>query len=284
MGKLIKSEAVRMSKALCFKIYMIFSAAFGIIMAWSEYLNVERMTSRGFDVNGSVEGIAYSGCITILLAGTVFTGMFIGREYSDGAVRNKLVVGHGRCGIYLTNYILCAAANVAAILINLTAVFAIGLPLLGTNMTAGETAVLIIVTVIAVTAVTSVFVFISMLVKSKAAALTILIFGATFMFGISSFIDSRLKEPEYYSGQEYVITEDGNTEVIDHGPMKNHLYIDGDKRKVFEFFDAFLPSSQLYHTAGAKAPSLAKSAIYDIIVILAVTEAGILLFRKKDIK
>lgn len=284
MGKLIISEALRMSKTLCFKIYMIFAAAYGVTTVLSEYTSVVRMRNGGYDVDFAVDGIAFGGCGSVLVAGAVFAGMFIGREYSDGTVRNKLVVGHGRCGIYLSNFIVCTAANVIAMLVSFIVTFALGIPLLGIKMTAGETALLILLSIISCIAVTSVLVLIPMLIGKKSAAVAILILSVFFMFGLTSYIDSRLREPEYSGGMEMVVTEEGKTEFREMEQTKNPLYLDEDTRKVFEFFDDFLPSSQLYHIASLDSPELAKTAVYDIIVLIAVTEAGILVFRKKDIK
>ncbi len=83
---------------------------------------------------------------------------------------------------------------------------------------------------------------------------------------------------------ELVATEDNGFEYRMAEQEKNPYYLEGDARKAFEFLNDFLPSSQLYRIASLNAPELAKTAIYDIIVLIAVTEAGILLFRKKDIK
>lgn len=273
-----------MAKALCFKVYMVFALAMGIIMTLSEYSNLSIARNRGIDVTFSLNQLAFSGALVIMLAGAVFTGMFIGREYSDGTIRNKLVVGHGRFGIYLSNFLVCAAVNVSALLLNLIAVLSIGLPIIGMDMSAGEAAVNILISVIAMVSLTALFVFIAMLVKSKASALVILLLFTFFMLGATSFIDSRLREPEYYGGMELVSTEEGGFEYKMAEEEKNPYYLEGDARKVFEFLNDFLPSSQLYRISSLEAPELAKTAIYDIIVLIAVTEAGILLFRKKDIQ
>ncbi len=284
MGKLIISDFSRMTKTLCFKIYMAFAAIYGIITVWAEYISLTNAQNRGIEVSFSIDGFAFGGIMALIFAAAVFNGMFVGREYSDGAIRNKLVVGHGRFGIYLSDFLVCAAANVAALLLNLTVVFALGIPLMGIDMPAGEAAVHVIISVIAVIALTAAYIFIAMLVKSKTSALVILFIFAFFMFMSTSFIDSRLKESEYYGGMALVATEDGGYEYRQVEREKNPYYPEGDVRKALEFLNDFLPTSQLYRIASAGSPELAKTAIYDIIVLIAVTEAGILLFRKKDIK
>lgn len=284
MGKLIISEGLRMTKTLCFRIFMIFCAAYGAITVISEYIDVTGMRGRGFEVDLAVDYVVFSGCITVFAAGAVFAAMFIGREYSDGTVRNKLVVGHGRCGIYLANFILCAAANVGAMLLNFLVTLVLGIPLLGMKMSVGELMFSVLMSIIACIAVTSLQVLIPMLIGKKAAAAAAAIIFIFFGFGVTSFVDSRLKEPEYWSGMEMVITEEGEAAFKEQENTKNPYYLDEDTRKVFEFIDDFLPTSQLYHIASLETPELAKTVVYDIIILIAVTEAGILVFRKKDIK
>ena len=50
------------------------------------------------------------------LVAAVFISLFVGSEYSDGTIRNKLVVGHSRMRIYLANLIVC---SIACVLISL---------------------------------------------------------------------------------------------------------------------------------------------------------------------
>ena len=48
--------------------------------------------------------------VPILLS--LITALFIGSDYSDGTMRNKLIVGHKRHCIYLANLIVIAAAGI----------------------------------------------------------------------------------------------------------------------------------------------------------------------------
>ena len=60
------------------------------------------------------------------LVAAILTSMFIGSEYSDGTIRNKLVVGHSRMRIYLANLIVCSVACVLIFLAYITGVFVVG--------------------------------------------------------------------------------------------------------------------------------------------------------------
>ena len=60
-----------------------------------------------------------------------FLSVYLGTEFSEGTIRNKLVAGHSRPAVYLSNLILCAIAGVLLCLGYIAAVLAVGLPLLG---------------------------------------------------------------------------------------------------------------------------------------------------------
>lgn len=48
--------------------------------------------------------------VPILLS--LVTALFVGSEYSDGTMRNKLIVGHKRHHIYLSALIVCSTAGI----------------------------------------------------------------------------------------------------------------------------------------------------------------------------
>lgn len=272
MSRLISAGFQRLFKSLCFKIYLIFSAGYNltwIILHPDKY---------------PIDTVAFSGPMLITFAAAVFTAMFIGREYSDGAIRNKLAVGHKRIVIYISNLIVCAAANAIALAAYFIVTFGIGIPAAGIDMPLSSAAVLSLCAFIALTAVSAVFLFISMLFSGKATATAILIFSALFMITVSSYIQSRLNEPEYYGGMELVMSEEGEFKFQESEKTKNPDYLTGDTRKVYEFFNDFLPFSQLYRIAENQLISLPLSAAYDAVVIVLFTGSGILLFAKKDIK
>ncbi|MCM1055796.1 MAG: ABC transporter permease [Bacteroides sp.] len=221
----------------------------------------------------------------MIFATAVFIGMFIGREYSDGAVRNKLAVGHGRGSVYLSNLIVCAAADIMGLTAALAVTFGIGVPLIGTSITFSEFLCCFTVMILAHLALISVFLLAAMLISVKSAQVAVLIVGSFVMLFASAFISSRLAEPEYDS-YTYVSfhNESGEPTLETVENEKNPYYISGTKRSVYEFFDSFLPVSQLLKAENSDGADLTSSAIYDIIILAAVTEAGVLLFCKKDIK
>lgn len=83
---------------------------------------------------------SYGLLTPVLLA--VLTAFFVGTEYSDGTMRNKLIAGHGRRDIYLANLVVCIAAGMLLSLAYLTPHTCLGIPLLGAVQTDFPTLVL----------------------------------------------------------------------------------------------------------------------------------------------
>lgn len=290
MGKLISAGFFRLFHSLCFKIYIIFSALYSLINILNNFFMIGKIgivTDSVSTINRPLDITAFDSAMTLIFASAVFIGMFIGREYSDGTLRNKLTAGHGRGSVYLSNFIVCLCAHIMGLVTALTVTLGLGVPLMGTGLTVTEILTFIIITVVASAAVISVFLFISMLLSSKAAAISVLITGAFAMLIFTVFVDSRLNEPEYINDFQIVTTEGENgteTEFVPGEDVKNPYYPTGTKRKIYEFLDEFMPISQLYRTANGNSSDLTKSVIYDIIVLIAVAEAGVLLFHRKDIR
>ena len=70
----------------------------------------------------------------VLMSGVVlsaFCSLFVGAEYSDGVIRNKIAVGHSRANLYLANLVTCSAAGILVCLGYILPMTAVGIPLMG---------------------------------------------------------------------------------------------------------------------------------------------------------
>ena len=124
MSRLLNAGFSRLKKSKCFRGFMIFMFLFGGYIKIAEFYNQEKYnTSIPLDSGLFV----YVTVIGILLA--AFISLFIGTEYNDGTIRNKLVIGHTRSAIYLSNLIVCLAAGLLMCLSFLCASLLIGIPL-----------------------------------------------------------------------------------------------------------------------------------------------------------
>lgn len=212
---------------------------------------------------------------------SAFCSLFIGSEYSDGTMRNKITVGHSRTAVYLTNLAVCAAAGVLACFGYILPMVAVGVPLLGPFTVSISALVWFTLCVFIMTAaMCAIFTMIAMLNQNKAVVAIICIFLAYFLLFLGIYLNSRLTEQAIIPAREYV----ENGQIMVREAMPNPSYVQGVKRTVFEW---------LYDLPGCQAVELLATAedgcpvrlpLLSLAAGAAATVAGLVLFRKKDLK
>ena len=99
MSRLLVSTFIRMLKKVIFWFFVLCMFAYGVYTA----LNIASEARIGFVLDRCL-----FECLPLMgLISAIFTSLFIGSEYSDGTIRNKIIVGHSRIRIYLANLIRC---------------------------------------------------------------------------------------------------------------------------------------------------------------------------------
>lgn len=299
MYKLISAGFYRLCKSFCFKIYIECGFLYGLFNVLLRCLDVMRVRmyvpSGEHDLEiadpmlemyeNNLDSVLFDCAMTLLLFAAVFIAFFIGREHSDGTIRNKLIVGYDRGAVYLSNLIVCVTANIFCLFIGIGVTMALGIPLLGTSFTFTEIAVRIGYMIAADIAVTALMVFGAMLIKSKAAICATLLISVFACLIVSIAVSQSLAAPEYYNDYEVVMGENGEYSVEMNEGLVNPYYVTGVRRQIYEFLDEALPISQLYHmAASAETPEPATALTSDAVILIAISAAGILIFRKKNIK
>ena len=106
MSRLFSANMMRLWKSRIFRLGEFFMVGYALFI----YISAKSTeASYGTIRNGN----AYFFNV-LLLSGFVvalFVSGFFDAEYSDGVIRNKLMVGHKRRDIYLVNYITCLLAG-----------------------------------------------------------------------------------------------------------------------------------------------------------------------------
>ena len=104
MAKLLRANLSRLWKSRIFYVGLIFMLLLNV------FLVLDGWNSGRQGYPEPLEDMLFQNCIIIGFVCAVVVGMFLGTEYSDGTIRNKIAVGHTRASIYLANLIVCAAA------------------------------------------------------------------------------------------------------------------------------------------------------------------------------
>ncbi|MDE5582222.1 MAG: ABC transporter permease [Ruminococcus sp.] len=288
MCRLIRANFSRLLRSGVFRLYTAFSGGLGLFVVLMRYIDWQKNKQRYIELDLPVEfhtidGIAFVGMLYLLFAVPVFVGIFLGTEYSDGTIRNKLVVGHKRSDIYLANLITCASGTLIGAGLNLLINFTLGTALCGLEvLTVSEITKITLFTFISLVSTTAVMVLVAMVVNSKAGASVSVIIITMIMFFTTITLANKLEQPEYYEDMAYYNTETQQMEITEH--EKNPNYIEGTKRKVYQTVYDVMPTSHIYEYAMLSDEKTGKYTVYDCIILTVTTALGILIFRRKDLK
>lgn len=277
MRKLISANFIRLKKSKLFWSCFILMFLFGIFAVLNQYRN---HLKYGYDV--SLDSVFFTYAIPIGMVIAVFSSIFLGTDYSDGTIRNKLVIGHSRLSIYFVNLLTNIFASFLICLAYLIAVTALGTPLIGfVSVNLKILLQLLFGTFMLLIAFCSVSTFISMICHNKAAGSIISILLIVGLFLWTTSINSKLEAPEYYSG--YSIDGQSDEEVVVE-EYKNPTYLTGFKRDVYELIYDIVPTGQAVQYTMMSVKYMWRLPLCSLAVAAVTTFAGTFIFRKKDIK
>lgn len=211
----------------------------------------------------------------------VVTSMFLGTEYSDGTIRNKLIVGHTRTNVYLANLIVTFVASLLIMCVWFIGALA-GIPALGFfTFSPAKLAGYYLICVLLVAAYSAINTFIAMLSSNKTVTVLVSIVLLICLIVCASTIYNALEEPETISSMSSVTIN--STAPIVGGKVPNPRYIDGALRSIFAMLLDILPTGQSVSLAFLESRPTTM-ILSSVAVTTGITVLGIVLFRKKDLK
>lgn len=278
MNELMRANLFRIKRDkvfwACFAVVLGVSAAF-VFMGVRQ---CHAMAAEGY--TAALEGSLFQLAPAIGMCAAVFTGLYLGTDQSEGAIRNRLIVGHSRGAVYLAGLGIAVTAALA-----FTGAWLAGggaAALLGREfwqMGAGQSVLYFLVAAASAVALASVLTVVGMLSEKKSTAAVASILLALGMVLLSTWLYSRLLEPEMESG--LIITAAG----MEWGdPTPNPLYVGGVLRQVFEGLLNILPTGQAVLLSDLAVAHPVGDLLASAAVTLVATLAGMALFRKKDLK
>ena len=224
MSKLLRAGFRRYFKSLLFWLALVASVVLGII--------------SGFKVK---EDAVFDDVFTVVgfILYAILLSLMIGREFGDRVIKNKIISGHTKGSIFVSEYILsvavclllCSVSALIFALFNLD-LFGRMLPELLVKSIVGY--FLLIVSMI------TIIVSVCMLTSHRAgmAIAVLVLIIATCL--VSYELDEMLERPEYYKQIEIV---NGMATVVP-GEQRNPNYIDRPLRDFYSFFKFIIPHGQ----------------------------------------
>lgn len=290
MIRLLNANLTRLFKSVLFWVSTIGMAAMGVLACVMRYLDLRKHAAEyemyfadEMNIYNSPDSFLFVGGMYNIFAIAVLVTVFIGTEYSDGTIRNKLVAGFSRAQIYLSNLITSVIIGIIIQAVYVAATYGVGSFILDNHyLTIKQIAIYTLSTTLSLVALSGLYTMFSMVIQSKAWGAIVALLAAMIMFFATLTIYNLLSAPEMYPASAYYDPEIG--EIVMEEESENPNYIRGTKRKVLEFFDSSLPSSQIYHVLIEQGIEIDVFAIYSTILMVTSTGIGVILFRCKNLR
>lgn len=274
MNKLLSANFARLVKNKVFQGGMILMTCFAVYTCVNQYVEIGRKIA--------LDDIAFIYTIFICILSAVFSSLFLGTEYSEGTLRNKVVVGHTRVKIYLSGLLTCIAAAIFMCLAYIATVTVVGTFLFGFYKEPVKILLYILCSFCMAASFTSLIVMVAFLYQNKAGVSVINILGTFALLIAAASVDMKLQEPEFYQDQPYY--DAVKEEIVTDMTIPNPNYLEGKTRAVYEFINDFQPVGQAYQLALLATDRLWLFALYDIIVMILTGGIGLWVFRRKDLR
>lgn len=277
MNKLLSANFMRLKQSKAFWICAVSTLLISAgMMGWFSALARE-LAQRGYvkPLDAYFFQLApYTGAV-----GAIFISLFLGAEYSDGTIRNKLIVGHTRVNLYLANFLTCLAGGMF-----ITALWFLGgLPgvfLIGSfEMAASEVAAYFFVALGFTAVFTAIYVLISSLSGNKAVTVVLVMVIWVALSLMGSAVYDRLHEPEFNGGLAFI-----NGEFVMMEDTPNPMYLTGSVRTAVELLYRILPTGQAIAMTSAEITTPGLDLAISLAVSIVITVIGMVLFHRKDLK
>lgn len=197
MIELLRSNFLRLIKSASFYVALAVEALYILLNTINFYLPALK-TGASVSADPLFPSTVCNPFAAALLA--VVCSLFIGADYQNGTIRNKLVIGHPRSHVYLANLI---TVMVTALCMNLAAMavfYPVTLPLLGGL--AGTPKALLKIFIfgnLIMLVYASLYTMVAMNTKSTVASLVITVTALIAMSFVSQYFISQLNAPLTYT-------------------------------------------------------------------------------------
>lgn len=293
MIKLLRANFCRLSKDILFYIVVLVNTVLTILFASDLH-------------NGIIDGFYL---IIQPFIYSVFVAFFVGKEYGNGTIRNKLVCGHTRSVVYFSYLITCIVATLASIIPGVIILCVWNIKFISA-IELSYALLMLLGYLLLHCACCALFIAVGFAIPSKAVCVIVVILVAFSGMFLSEMAVQKLEVSKTLP--DVVINDDGTYTLVD-GNSPNPKYVDGTPRKILYGVNNFLPQSQISEycsliarwygdwettqsvdtsncdvvfkdSTTVKQDLQYRFFVNQIVLIAISTLGGCLLFRKKNLK
>ena len=234
MLNLLGFEFRRISKSLFYKIILGYCALWPMLVAlfyriiFNISLSESGLSFKDFDLPDSeikfltwMLAIAFVNELPKFIA--LFTCLHIGRDFTDGIVRNKIIAGHTRTSIFFS-YMLTQICATIVLCVTYSAFALLGLLVtgIGVNINGGEMFARLAVGVVVTLVLTVTFVVLSLIFRKRALPIITSIVIVMVMSTATSFVGSFGMSSK--AVDEYIeVRHDRYEEMVEEGQLTDDL-------------------------------------------------------------
>ncbi len=287
MSNLLGAGFARLRRSKCLWFCLAFLIVWVIVAAGDR-----QMTQTTIGKDGEVqkqilyedlEKVVFSFLPYLGFVVAIFTGIYMGAEYGEGTLRNKLIAGYGRGTVYLAEAVVCASA--AAILCG--GALAVGTPVLllmgfKLSVSPGVFLGMAVSGVLSAAACSGIALLVVTQIQRGRNAMAAGILVFFLLVVLAAWLDNRLEEKEALPGG-WMVTEEGEIVPVEAAPNPRYV-ADPLARTAMELLEEVLPVGQGIRISNRDLEHMERWPPLSLAVTFAATGAGALLFRKKDIR
>ena len=249
------------------------------------------------NVGNSIELLIMNHFGTIGFFISIFTTLFVGLEYANGTIRNKIVAGHSRIKIYLSNLIISITVGIIIELVYIIFISIVGdfiLDKLQVIFSVSQFIKMLLQMTIIIVMYSTIFNCITLLYNDITVSTVICIIFIFIMFLVDGTL-AMIANSEKYS---YYTRYDENGEVFREINGLNPNYPGETKKQIAKMLRNFIPIGQSNQISEAVSEQINQSVMnykgeipnttnllwYSLGTIILINTMGIYLFDKKELK
>lgn len=274
MRNVLSANLMRLKKSPVFYLGLLAHIAIGVMRVFA----VRSDLLWGFDL--SLEDAFFDYVLMIPFTAAVLTPLFLGTEYSDGTLRNKITVGCRRVDVYFAGLITVLIAALLFCTVHALTVLAVGTPL-DIPFIFDAKAILfnMLGTLFTVISVCSLYSALCLNCSHKAAVSVGCIILYFFMMILTTNAFAIL---DANANGEAIVTMTATDMVVEKGSL-NPYYLPAWKEAAYQFTVDFIPTGQATQFCIVTDRTVTL-ILHSIAFIVLTSGVGMLLFRRKDLK
>lgn len=258
MTKLLFADMHRMYRSKRFLLCVLAMAAVSVSLIFMQYTAMDYVVKldRVIFLPMSFYGIASAATVAL----------FVGDDFNDGVIRNKLIACNSRTGIYGALLFTAWAVSLTIYLITILLTTGIGILLFENNLTFIKILHFTLLGAFMCLAYGSIFCMFAILIGNKANAVTVCMVLSFVMLFLSLHTNQTLVQDAYKNG------------------VPNPHYVSGIKRTIYELLHDLNPTGQAAQLSCMSIYNITRWLLCDLFWVTGTTTLGIALFQRKDIR